>query len=809
METDAGRCPNCREAYDETKLLAIQSLKTDDLSEDAANRKKKKKGERKRGIKLSGQERRNLQELRILQKNLVYAVGLSLDICIESVLAQNEFFGQFGPIKKISVNRSSPYSSGQSRNGPTGAAYVTFENDDDAANCVSVIDGAVWDGHYIRACFGTTKYCQAFLKGAQCNNPDCLYMHYLVNEGTFTKEEMNSGFSKGKPAFYHLINFDRSKGPVPGSLAKPPKGPGPVRKEAQLRMQGIDSDAKDRLVQDVDWPHLSQKGRASLEAVNTERLSLEMERAALISRKSVDGSWTSSALRATQSGSAFVPSALQSQASSQKEKKLVVLTSPTNKKVTTRPSRGALPSPSEHPYGHDESGNRLIPKLSADSNLSHVSFQSDDQQSLESDIPGLYVPPHAAAENRLRATKSALPRDEDPARDFSSMQAMIQRRVSVPERMIDQATAGLLSSASGRRGPPPGFNKLQSRLSAQEVAENVASSRLLQTRLSLEAAAVQQRQSATDSILGQIAQNMLGAQPNIDHLSASLLTQNHGADLAFKNQGFSGNMESPFGGPVGGQQNVGQTNPNYPLGCNADLQPDLLQSLISVSGGLALYPLQGKSSTQLSGRGSVPTMQTRLSADAIDRTAVFDFESLQKSQMADGNQAHALNALLSMRGASGIPGQPTAKLEAERLVRQQNLGLARNTHVAPSPFGDPAVLAFKKPGHQDLYQMGNTGDRVSEHLMPVREHNVMPATPFDDPSGGTGGIWASGMNMPATPFMAPPLQPAEMNRAQWASAATSVAHKGAGTQPYNHPVSDQVIDTAGFFCPDQVSSTQT
>lgn len=85
----------------------------------------------------------------------------------------------------------------------------------------------------------------------------------------------------------------------------------------------------------------------------------------------------------------------------------------------------------------------------------------------------------------------------------------------------------------------------------------------------------------------------------------------------------------------------------------------------------------------------------------------------------------------------------------------------------------------------------------------------MPATPFDDPSGGTGGIWASGMNMPATPFMAPPLQPAEMNRAQWASAATSVAHKGAGTQPYNHPVSDQVIDTAGFFCPDQVSSTQT
>lgn len=70
--------------YDESKLMSLSSLKVDDLSDDAG-KKKKKKGERKRGIKLTGQERRNLQELRILQKNLVYAVGLSLEICIEQV----------------------------------------------------------------------------------------------------------------------------------------------------------------------------------------------------------------------------------------------------------------------------------------------------------------------------------------------------------------------------------------------------------------------------------------------------------------------------------------------------------------------------------------------------------------------------------------------------------------------------------------------------------------------------------------------------------------------------------------------------
>ena len=29
----------------------------------------------------------------------------------------------------------------------------------------------------VRACFGTTKYCNAFLKGVPCNNTDCLYLH--------------------------------------------------------------------------------------------------------------------------------------------------------------------------------------------------------------------------------------------------------------------------------------------------------------------------------------------------------------------------------------------------------------------------------------------------------------------------------------------------------------------------------------------------------------------------------------------------------------------------------------------------------
>ncbi len=39
------------------------------------------------------------------------------------------------------------------------------------------IDDLAPVGRVVRACFGTTKYCNAFLKGIPCNNGDCLYLH--------------------------------------------------------------------------------------------------------------------------------------------------------------------------------------------------------------------------------------------------------------------------------------------------------------------------------------------------------------------------------------------------------------------------------------------------------------------------------------------------------------------------------------------------------------------------------------------------------------------------------------------------------
>lgn len=41
------------------------------------------------------------QNIRVVQPNLVYAVGLPLELCNEDVLRDHDYFGQFGKLLKV------------------------------------------------------------------------------------------------------------------------------------------------------------------------------------------------------------------------------------------------------------------------------------------------------------------------------------------------------------------------------------------------------------------------------------------------------------------------------------------------------------------------------------------------------------------------------------------------------------------------------------------------------------------------------------------------------------------------------------
>jgi len=61
------------------------------------------------------ENRRHLADVRVVQKNLVFIVGLSQRLADIEVLKKHEYFGKFGKILKVVVNPSPSYAGTQVR----------------------------------------------------------------------------------------------------------------------------------------------------------------------------------------------------------------------------------------------------------------------------------------------------------------------------------------------------------------------------------------------------------------------------------------------------------------------------------------------------------------------------------------------------------------------------------------------------------------------------------------------------------------------------------------------------------------------
>ncbi|KAF1899693.1 hypothetical protein Lal_00019823 [Lupinus albus] len=179
-----GRCPACRSAYDKEKIVGMAS-NCDRLANEISVEKRTKNQKAK---SKSPDGRKQLNSVRVIQRNLVYIVGLSLTLGDEDLLQRREYFGQYGKVLKVSMSRT------------TAGVIQQFLND----TC-SV------------ACFGTTKYCHAWLRNVPCNNPDCLYLHEIGSqEDSFSKDEVISEYTRSRvqQVTGATINMQRRSGNV-------------------------------------------------------------------------------------------------------------------------------------------------------------------------------------------------------------------------------------------------------------------------------------------------------------------------------------------------------------------------------------------------------------------------------------------------------------------------------------------------------------------------------------------------------------------------------------------------------------------
>lgn len=140
-----------------------------------------------------------LQGVRIIQRNLVYVIGLAPHLADENLLRSPKLFGQYGCIKKIILN-SSPQLIEKVHSCCAYSfifvflsRYITYSTSQEALLCIQAVDGCCLQGSQIRASFGTTKYCNYFLRGIRCTNTDCMYLHHMADTcDCFTKKEMQT-----------------------------------------------------------------------------------------------------------------------------------------------------------------------------------------------------------------------------------------------------------------------------------------------------------------------------------------------------------------------------------------------------------------------------------------------------------------------------------------------------------------------------------------------------------------------------------------------------------------------------------------
>ena len=135
----------------------------------------------------------SLMESRIIQKKLVYIIGLSSDLIkIEQKLKSYEYFGQYGKIVKLVINKNKTYNT-NGPNGPSYTCFITYSSEEESSLAILSLDKFIIDKHEIKANYGTTKYCLNFIKKYDCKNKGCIYLHKLADEkDIISREKMNS-----------------------------------------------------------------------------------------------------------------------------------------------------------------------------------------------------------------------------------------------------------------------------------------------------------------------------------------------------------------------------------------------------------------------------------------------------------------------------------------------------------------------------------------------------------------------------------------------------------------------------------------
>ena len=196
-----GLCPACRRPYNDADI-EIKSISPEEVAAHKARQAQKQKKtqaalqKEKQKAEADNLSRKHLAGLRVMQKNLVYVTGLTPNLQEDKllqILRSDQYFGRYGEIIKIAVSKAKDTAHPNSV-----GVYVTYKRKEDAAQCIAAVDGSKNGDRTLRAQYGTTKYCSAYLRGENCPNRSCMFLHEPGDSSESYSRAALSSFNAGQ-----------------------------------------------------------------------------------------------------------------------------------------------------------------------------------------------------------------------------------------------------------------------------------------------------------------------------------------------------------------------------------------------------------------------------------------------------------------------------------------------------------------------------------------------------------------------------------------------------------------------------------
>ncbi|KAK1270275.1 hypothetical protein QJS04_geneDACA016185 [Acorus gramineus] len=110
-----GRCPACRSPYDKARIVGATASCERLVAE--INAEKKQKTQKVKPKPTSVEGRKQLSSVRVIRRNLVYIIGIPMNLADENALERKEYFGQYGKVLKVSISRTAGGAIQQSSTG--------------------------------------------------------------------------------------------------------------------------------------------------------------------------------------------------------------------------------------------------------------------------------------------------------------------------------------------------------------------------------------------------------------------------------------------------------------------------------------------------------------------------------------------------------------------------------------------------------------------------------------------------------------------------------------------------------------------